>query len=302
MAKTSLSPNSSCVKPEPNEDFERREILHKNYYFDNEKVERLLHEYLEGACTNVRLRDEIMIHASELIHQIIKAHNLSQICPGKDDSSINDLFQTAWIQIESALYKYEAKAHCAKCYNAMRPNDSVLIESYAFTGDVVKRIGRCPYCKVKLEPGAIYYRGKSKVFNMYSQIARTVILAYIKKENRDRKNSPVFQTHLENKTVPKSHALDRFLHEAAELCQHSEDNVKILDAIKQLYIDDDKPHEGLISKLVSKSGLPRSTVTSFLKIVRLRSFEFTDSPVNEEIDTVKRKQYDGNDPSTKEPE
>lgn len=160
----------------PKDAIERKEIFYKNHYFDNEIVERLLHRYLRGACTDVHLRDEIMIHASELIVQLIKAHNLAQIYPGKDDSSMMDLFQTAWIQIESALYKYEALPYCAKCYNNMRPNESLLSEEYIFEAEIVKRIKRCPNCKVQLTETSIYYKGKSRLFNLWCVNPNTKVI------------------------------------------------------------------------------------------------------------------------------
>lgn len=172
MAKSSLSPDSVSQ-----DQFERKEVLHKNHYFDNEIVERLMYRYVEGACTDVSLRDEIMIHASELIRQIIKAHNLGQICPGKDDTASGDLFQTAWIQIESALYKYEARPHCSRCYNALRPKESLLTDNFWFVDEVVKRIKRCPRCRVRLTVDAIYYKGVSKVFNLWCLSPKTKVIS-----------------------------------------------------------------------------------------------------------------------------
>lgn len=280
MAKSSSPPDSEYLKG-----FERKEELAKNHYFDNERVEHLMYKYVEGACTDVKLRDEIMIHASELIRQIIKAHNLGQICPGKDDASRGDLFQTAWVQIESVLYKYSARPHCQPKYNKQRPNDSLIIDQFIVAPELYKRFKQvCPVCKTRLEEGHVYYKGQSKVFNMWSQIARTVTLAYIKKESRDKKNSNVFQAHLENRTIAKNEVLNRFFTEAKELCKYNNDHQVILKVIEELYLADEKPHEGLIGKIVEKSGLPRTTVTGFLKILRLRAKEFTDSPVNEEDD------------------
>ena len=54
----------------------------------------------------------------------------------------------------------------------------------------------------------------------------------------------------------------------------------ILDALEKIVMTDDRPHDGLIGKLVDESGLSRAIVTNFLKMVKLRSFEFTDSPLN----------------------
>jgi hypothetical protein len=281
MAKNSLNPDLESP------DFERREDLAKNHYFDNETVERLMHKYMEGACTSVELRNQIMIHAAELIRNIIKAHNLGQICPGKDDASAGDLFQTAWMQIESMLYKYEARPHCTERYNKLRPNESLIIDQYMFIADLTKKFRRCPICGQKMCEEHVYYRGKSKVFNLWSQVARTVGLAYIKKENRDRKNSGVFQKHLEERVIKRNEILDRFFVEANEICKYNEDHLRILHCIEDLFENDEKPHEGLIGKLVEKSGLPRTTVIGFLRILRLRSKEFTDSPVNEEHKKLK---------------
>lgn len=266
---------------------ERKELLPKNYYFDNETVEFLMHQYLRGACTSVYLRDEIMKHASELIKQIIKAHNLGQIYPGKEESSIMDLFQTAWIQIESALYKYEALPHCKKCFNAMRPMDSLLFNEYVFEDFLIKKIKLCRRCKNQIIIVGIHYRGKSRVFNMWSQIARTVILAYIKKENRDRKNSDVFKSHLEHKTIPYNETLQRFFSEAQAMSKYNDDHLKIIDELQKLYNEDDRAHEGLITKLVMRTKLSRSIVTDFFRILRSRSHEITDSPVNREVKSMK---------------
>jgi intein/homing endonuclease len=159
------------------EGFERKEVLQRNHYFDNELVEHLLCLYHETACTNVKLRDMIMVHADELIRQTIKAHNLSQIYPGKEESSIGDLFQTAWVQIESALYKYDARPHCNKCYNPLRPGDSVLSDEFMMADDILKKIRTCPKCKITLTREFIHYRGKSKVFNMWCVNPNTLVMS-----------------------------------------------------------------------------------------------------------------------------
>ena len=275
--------------------FIRKEFKPKNHYFDNEVVEGLMYKYLESACTDVSLRDQIMEQAEELIRQIIKAHNLSQIYPGRDESSIGDLFQTAWIQIESALYKYSARPHCSSCYNQLRPTDSILSEDFIFSEDLLKKIHRCPHCKIKLTREGLYYKGTSRVFNLWSQVARTVILAYIKKENRDRKNGPVFQSHLEHKEPIKSFVLERFITEAKDICKYNKEHMCLIGHIEQLYLKDEKPSEGLISKLVERSGMSRAAVTDFLRIIRLRSHDFTDSPVNEENETRGKNKGEDND-------
>jgi hypothetical protein len=126
----------------------------------------------------------------------------------------------------------------------------------------------------------ISYRGMSKVFNMWSQIARTVILAYIKKEGRDRKNSGSYMTHLSTRHRPVGDIMLRFMHEAEEMCRYNDDYMTILGSLRWLMANDDRPHDGIIGKLVERSGLSRATVTGFMRFVKLRSLEFTDSPIN----------------------
>jgi hypothetical protein len=256
----------------------------KKYYFDNNSVEDLLVKYSWSGCTNVELRDQVMKHAEELIRQIIMAHNLHRIYPGQEDSSFMDLYQTAWVQIERILYKYKARPHCGSCYSSTRPQDSVVydppLEEYGILRpeDVARLKLTCPQCHK--QPDKLIYRGTSKVFNMWSQVARTVILAYMKKECRDHKNQSAYQSHLDHRSG-ESPTLARFMEEAGEICKHNVNHQRILQALREIMNTDDRPEVGIIGKLVKQSGLSRAQVASFLRVVRLRSHEFTDSPINE---------------------
>ena len=71
------------------------------------------------------------------------------------------------------------------------------------------------------------------------------------------------------------------MEEAKEVCKYVEDFMKIICALEELYFDDPKPHEGLIGKLTKNSGMSRAKIIKFIKILRLMSFEFTDSPIGE---------------------
>lgn len=292
-------------------------IRRKKHYFINEEVEWLLTCYKWTGCTDIKLRDEIMSHATELIRQIIRKQGLHQIYPGHDESAFNDLIQTAWCQIERTLYKYRARPHCRRCYSPDRPSDSVFFDPADLDYHIVTftellhtgyrcerrqqtfKISRCPHCNqllsdspiVKPQQGifggseTIIFRGTSKVFNMWSQVARTVILAYIKKEGRDKKNSGPYRDYVFAKTGPVRHGddgfkMERFFAEATEIFKYNDSHLKILDALVSLSETDDKPYDGIISKLVEKSGQPRAQVLSFIKMIRLRSHEFTDSPIS----------------------
>lgn len=226
------------------------ESVQKGHYFNNPAVEKLLIRYVKGGCVDVELRDEIMSHAEELIRQVIRTHKFHEIYPGKDDSSFMDLFQVAWAQIESALYKFD--------------------------------------CSPK----------RPKVFNMWSQIAKNCILAHIKKETRDLKNQSTYRRHLNGKPSKRTIFMERFLKEAREVCGYDEDYLSLLDSLEKIYSEDDRPYDGLINKLIKRSGLPRAKVSNFLKYIRMRSFDFSDSPINNALPDRRglpdgrRKKYD----------
>jgi len=279
----------------------------RRLYFINEIVEWALTKYIWTGCTKVELRDTIMSHASELIRQIIRKQGLHTIYPGQEESAFGDLLQTAWCQIERVLYKYRARPHCRKCFNPDRPSDSLLYspgdKEYGIKtmAEVIEMHKECPKCRTKLlaepivEPfqggyggsETIIYRGMSKVFNMWSQIARTVILAYIKKEGRDRKNSSSYVTHLGNKTRPLSGIMTRFFAEVRQVWQYHDDYLKIIDALEWLAQNDDKAYDGTIGKLVERTGLSRSIITTFMTLTKLRSLELSDSNVSSNISDYK---------------
>lgn len=275
-------------------------VCRKKLYFINEEVEDLLRRYLWTQCTCAKLRDQIMSYAPELIKQMIRKQHLHMIYPGQDESSFGDLVQTAWCQIERTLYKFRARPHCRICYNHERPMDSVLylpgpyeygIITYA---QLFRHLGgrSCSHCNAVLRDRpevvarqglfggseTILFRGDSKVFNMWSQVARTVILAQVKKEGRDRRNATGYRGHLIDSDATRKCQLARFFQEAREICKFNNDYLCCLDALQQLVLIDERPYSGLISKLVRTSGLARQQVTACLRLLRLRCAEFSDSP------------------------
>lgn len=76
-------------------------------YFDNKKVEELLTRYVQGACTDRALRDEIMGHALPLIYSVIKAKRLVNLMQPRSEDTIDELAHVAWTRIEQTLYKFE---------------------------------------------------------------------------------------------------------------------------------------------------------------------------------------------------
>ncbi len=77
------------------------------HYFDNEAVEALLTRYVQGACTDIVLRDEIMAHAIPLIRNVILSSGHHKLLQYHHGSNVDDLFAVAWAQLEKTLYKFE---------------------------------------------------------------------------------------------------------------------------------------------------------------------------------------------------
>jgi hypothetical protein len=123
--------------------------------------------------------------------------------------------------------------------------------------------------------------GKAKVFNMWSQISRTVILAHIKKETRDKKNSGPYTGHLTERHKNTKTVISRFVAEASEMFKYNPEYARIIKAIDALAKQDERPHDGLIGKLAQRSGLPKARVSAFIRLVRLHSLNFTDSGVGD---------------------
>lgn len=121
--------------------------------------------------------------------------------------------------------------------------------------------------------------GHTKVFNMWSQVAKTVMLAHIKKESRDKRNYSTYKEHLDSNTEVPVFRFERFIEEAKEIFKYDGDGLKLVDVIGKLFAEDDEPYNELIDKLITKSGMPKQKIMNFLRTIRLRSLEFTDSPL-----------------------
>lgn len=121
--------------------------------------------------------------------------------------------------------------------------------------------------------------GHKKIFNMWSQVARTVILAYIKKENKDVKSNNSYKDH--KTTVQKAKPdFYRLFDEAKIIFKNEPRYLQIIDAINHLYLNDETPHDGMIYKLVSLTGFPKKEINEFLISVKAHSSRFSDSPEN----------------------
>lgn len=146
---------------------------------------------------------------------------------------------------------------------------------------------RSPVCEITVaHPDHTYIA--NGFISKNSQVSRTVILAFVKKEGRDRKNAGAYRDHLCDTNRVDEDRLKRFFSEANQLCKHNIDHIKCIEALCYVIKHDDKPYDGLIGKLVERSKLTRMQVNSFIKLLRLRSHEFTDSPLSKESDRDKQ--------------
>lgn len=277
----------------------------RNMYFNNPLVEDLLRKYVKAGCTNLIMRNEIMSHASELIRQVIRTHGLYAIYGGGEDSSFNDLFQIAWVQIEKTLYKFDYsqiftlvhkngdKKEKYKIRGLIKEEDnlSYIIQvtrynKYIIGGKEVEynlddlvEIKKCDISSKRYD--------NTKVFNMWSQIAKTVALAHIKKDSRDKKNYNSYSSFLKYKPTERNLFLDRFFDEAESICKYDEDEMKILNAIKTIADEDlTNASNGLITKIMLKTELSRQKIVSFFKKIRTYQGEFSDAPNNIEQNYV----------------
>lgn len=146
-------------------------------------------------------------------------------------------------------------------------------------------------CEISVDSDSHSYLANG-IITHNSQISKTVILAYIKKETRDRKNYNSYKGHLTSKGIKPDYKFARFIEEAKEICNNNEDYIEIIEALETLHQTDDRPYDGLISKLVKISGLPRVRISNFLKYLRYRQKDFTDSPANDDLRFVEKKAYD----------
>lgn len=158
---------------------------------------------------------------------------------------------------------------------ATRPRDNIM---WLRVNKITK--SKSKVCEISVNSKTHSYIANG-IVSHNSQVARTVILAAIKKDSRDRKNSESYRHYLDEQVVKRPAQLDRFLKEAREVCKYCEEFMNLIGVLEDLYFNDSKPHEGLIGKMTKSSGLSRAKIIKFIKMLRLMSFEFTDSPVGE---------------------
>jgi hypothetical protein len=265
------------------------EELKKKHYFINELVEWQLTKYIWTGTTSVEFRNEIMEHANELIIQLIRKQGLYNIYRGHDPSALNELVHVAYMQIERTLYKYRSQPHCRRCFSYERPNASILYEPAQFEFGIitperlVQMHPKCLHCGQILKIGEyiepsqglyggtydILYRGMSKVFNMWSQVARTVILAYVKKDTRDVRNGDNYTEYISRKhSNGNNEQYVDALTQARNAMWFNSDYCAVVDALIELSSAAD-PDKNFKKKLCTLSGVEHKIVENALIVLQV---------------------------------
>jgi len=111
-----------------------------------------------------------------------------------------------------------------------------------------------------------------------SQIAKTRILAYLKKEKRDKKNMPSYRDWMQRRYKTKSRSIEdfeEFLSELEQLCDYDDDFSGLTMIMRKLWLEDDKPYDGFKAKLQRLSGKDMNVINQFLRLIRLHRDEFS---------------------------
>jgi hypothetical protein len=72
----------------------------------------------------------------------------------------------------------------------------------------------------------------------------------------------------------------RFFSEAKAIFAYDPLLLACANALEQIVSSDPKPYEGLVAKLSEKTGQSRARISNFIKMLRFRGHELTDSPLN----------------------
>jgi hypothetical protein len=205
-----------------------------NHYFDNTLVENMVREYVLDGAINIDLRNKIMAHAIELIENVIRVNNFINIMNNPDQTSIDELKSIAWQAIEMSLYKFNAtNEYKLKNNRKIKGQCIEELEDRIFVECHDKQIYEIKKCLIKSVK-----RFHTKIFAFWSQVAKTCILAHIKKDKRDKRNKKHYTEHLliRNKTIRKYDIkISEFIDEAKKIFMDSTSH-KILDSLFQIYI------------------------------------------------------------------
>lgn len=121
------------------------------------------------------------------------------------------------------------------------------------------------------------------IWSSNSQISKTVILAHIKKDSRDRvkKGFSIYRSHLRHKSARKHRSnitdksvIEQFVEDVRLAVKHDSRFDQLPDCLLALAMNDSNPYMNITNKLTDLSGLPRQTIKSFMMTIKNMSGSF----------------------------
>ena len=255
----------------------------KNYYFDNDYVERLCRKYVLGGTVDIKLRDEILTHAQELIENIIRVNKFVQIINHSDYTTFDELLAVATESIESSLYKFNITN------KYILKNGKVIIGQIISENDkkILLELQNHKHKLIKKSDIKSIRRFHTKIFGFWSQVAKTSILAYIKKDKRDFRNKERYLDYLihKNKTIRKYHvSIESFIDKCKKIFVDKTSH-KILDSLMNLYIND-KFSKSFIKDISIDTGLSTDIIRLFFDNMKNQKELFDEFLTNVELNKI----------------
>lgn len=255
-----------------------------NYYFDNEYIESLCREYVLGGAVDIELRDEIMSHANELIENIIRVNNFTNIMNSSGPTTFGELKHIAWKAIESSLYKFNMT-------NEYRLLDGRNIRGQPINEDniyvLIEDKNGVRY-KIKKKDIKKIQKYHTKLFGFWSQISKTAILAYIKKDKRDNRNKPHYTDYLINRhKIIRNYPVevDTFIKDAKSIFVDPTSH-KILDGLLEIYKSHNEFPKSFIKEIYRITGISVKTIKQFFKMLQANKTLFRQFLDNIELNKV----------------
>lgn len=129
--------------------------------------------------------------------------------------------------------------------------------------------------------------GHSRLFSQWTQVAKQCILAELKVKVKDLTGYDGLKKHMKrDRHTFKPIDWQRLMSEARDMFQYDDESIQIINHLEHLALNDDNLYECLIGKLIKSTGHNRPRILKFLKELRLRGAELSDSPINRDRDEI----------------
>jgi hypothetical protein len=160
-----------------------------------------------------------------------------------------------------------------ECHQPQEPIAKQQIDLTRYRKTVWKKIKKLSPIKSRLCEISVDSEDHSYIANGFishnSQISRTVILAYVKKDTRDTRNGDNYTVHINKKPDNSGNEqLVKALNEAKNEMWFNEKYCMIVDCLIELTSESDSD-KNLKRKIIDKTGLDKKTIEECLSILRV---------------------------------